>query len=114
MYKPSPYALNIKWHEEQLELVHKKCDSLTSTETAAPTSSKSEPSEVATTAEDSKASQTANSEEGSVSSTGTPVQTMSSEPTVSSTPNAAAESLQGEKFGSRALMLLLSLKLFFM
>ncbi|KAI1016461.1 hypothetical protein LB503_010217 [Fusarium chuoi] len=113
MYKPSPYALNIKWHEEQLELVHKKCDSSTSTDTAAPTSSKSEPPGAATTAEDSKASQTANSEEGSVSSTGTLAQTISSEPTVSSTPNAAAESVQGEMFGSRALMLLLSLNLFF-
>lgn len=114
MYKPSPYALNIKWHEEQLELVHKKCDSSTSTETAAPTSSKSEPSEAATTAEDSKASQTASSEEGSVSSTGTPAQTISSEPTVPPTPNAAAESLQGEMFGSRALMFFLSLNLFLM
>ncbi|PNP83990.1 hypothetical protein FNYG_02678 [Fusarium nygamai] len=114
MYKPSPYALNIKWHEEQLELVHKKCSSSTSLETAAPTSSKSEPSGAATTAEASEASQTANGEEESVSSTGTPVQTMSSEPTVSSTPNAAVKSGQGELFRSRSLMLLLSMSLFFM
>ncbi|KAG5787815.1 hypothetical protein H9Q69_013127 [Fusarium xylarioides] len=114
MYKPSPYALNIKWHEEQLELVHKKCSSSTSTETAAPTSSKSEPSEAATTAEASEASQTANSKEEPVSSTGTPVQTMSSEPTVSSAPNVAAKFGQGELFRSRALMLLLSMNFFFM
>ncbi|KAF5545455.1 hypothetical protein FNAPI_9131 [Fusarium napiforme] len=114
MYKPTPYALNIKWHEEQLELVHKKCGDSTTTETAAPTSSKSEASAAATTAEASKASQTVNSEEESASSTGTPVQTMSSEPTMSSTPNAAAKSVQGELFASWALMLLLSMKLFFL
>ncbi|KAF5723671.1 hypothetical protein FMUND_1605 [Fusarium mundagurra] len=112
MYKPSPYALNIKWHEEQLELVHKKCGSSTSTETTAPTSSKSEASEAATTTEASKTSQTASSEEESVSSTGTLVQTMSSESVVSSAPNAAAKFGQEELFGSRALMLLLSMNLF--
>ncbi|EWG51882.1 hypothetical protein FVEG_10741 [Fusarium verticillioides 7600] len=114
MYKPTPYALNIKWHEEQLELVHKKCGSSTSTETAVPTSSKSETSEAATTAEASRASQTTNSEEESLSSTVTPVQTMSSEATTSSTPNAAAKAGQGELFGSRVLMALLSMNLFFM
>ncbi|KAF4443790.1 hypothetical protein FACUT_1071 [Fusarium acutatum] len=108
MYKPSPYALNIKWHEEQLDLVHKKCNTSTSTST------KSEPSGATTTAEASKSSQTANSEEESVSSTETPVQTMSSEPTVSSAPNVGAKSGQGEMFGSRTLMLLLSMNLFFM
>ncbi|KAF5551240.1 NAD-dependent deacetylase sirtuin-6 [Fusarium mexicanum] len=114
MYKPSPYALNIKWHEEQLELVHKKCASSTSTETAATTSSKSEPSGATTTAEASKTSQTASSEDKSVSSTRTPVQTTSSEPTASSTPKSAANFEQGEWFGSRALMLLLLMNLFFM
>ncbi|KAF5982591.1 hypothetical protein FBULB1_4208 [Fusarium bulbicola] len=112
MYKPSPYALNIKWHEEQLELVHEKCSSSTSTETPAATSSNSQPSGAATTAEASKASQTANREENSVSSTGTPVQTISSEPTVSSTPNAAAKSGQGELLGSWALMTLLLMNFF--
>jgi hypothetical protein len=113
MYKPSPYALNTKWHEEQLELVHKKCSGSTPTETATFVSEKSELSETATTAEVSKASQKANSEEESVLSTGTPEQTTSSEPTVSSTPNAAAKAERGELFGSRALMLLLSMNLFF-
>ncbi|KAF5246181.1 hypothetical protein FANTH_6948 [Fusarium anthophilum] len=114
MYKPSPYALNIKWHEEQLELVHKKCGSSTSTETAVLTSSKSEPPGATTTAEASKSSQTASSEDESISSTRTPVQNMSSEPTLSSTPNSAARFEQGELFGSRALMPLLLMNLFFM
>ncbi|KAH7147634.1 DHS-like NAD/FAD-binding domain-containing protein [Fusarium sp. MPI-SDFR-AT-0072] len=113
MYKPSPYALNIKWHEEQLELVHEKCSSSTSTETATLASSKSEPSGTTTTADVSKASKKANSASESVLSTGAPEQTASSEPTVSSTPNAAAGAEQGEPFGFRALILLLSMNFFF-
>ncbi|KAG7405905.1 hypothetical protein Forpe1208_v014093 [Fusarium oxysporum f. sp. rapae] len=113
MYKPSPYALNIKWHEEQLELVHEKCSSSTSTETATLASSKSEPSGTTTTADVSEASQKANSASESVLPTGAPEQTTSSEPTVSSTPNAAAGAEQGEPFGFRALILLLSMNFFF-
>ncbi|KAK2695642.1 hypothetical protein QWA68_004077 [Fusarium oxysporum] len=113
MYKPSPHALNIKWHEEQLELVHKKCSSSTSTETATLTSSKSEPSGAATTAEASEASQEAKSGSESVMSTETPVQTTSSELTVPSAPNAGAKSGQGVSFGYESLMLLLSMNIFF-
>ncbi|KAF5635968.1 hypothetical protein F52700_5281 [Fusarium sp. NRRL 52700] len=112
MYKPSPYTLNIKWHEEQLELVHKKCSSSTSTETATPTSSKSELSAAATTAEAPEGSQEAKSGSESALSTETPAQTTSSEPTVSSTPNAAIKSGRGEMFGSQALMLLLFMNIF--
>ncbi|EXM19406.1 hypothetical protein RAB80_015813 [Fusarium oxysporum f. sp. vasinfectum] len=113
MYKPSPHALNIKWHEEQLELVHKKCSSSTSTETATLTSSKSEPSGAAATAEASEASQEAKSGSESVMSTETPVQTTSSELTVPSAPNAGAKSGQGVSFGYESLMLLLSMNIFF-
>ncbi|EXL42438.1 hypothetical protein FOCG_14903 [Fusarium oxysporum f. sp. radicis-lycopersici 26381] len=112
MYKPSPHALNIKWHEEQLELVHKKCSSSASTETAVLTSSKSEPSGAATTAEASEASQEAKSGSESVMSTETPVQTTSSELTVPSAPNAGAKSGQGVSFGYESLMLLLSMNIF--
>ncbi|ENH71506.1 hypothetical protein FOC1_g10007742 [Fusarium oxysporum f. sp. cubense race 1] len=113
MYKPSPHALNIKWHEEQLELVHKKCSSSTSTETATLTSSKSEPSGAATTAEASEASQEAKGGSESVMSTETPVQTTSSELTVPSAPNAGAKSGQGVSFEYESLMLLLSMNIFF-
>ncbi|KAF4957026.1 hypothetical protein FGADI_3440 [Fusarium gaditjirri] len=107
MYKPSPYALNIKWHEEQLELVHKKC-SFTTTETATVATSKSEPSAMATTADVSEAQKTDSEKESAVSAAA------SSEQTVSSTPNAAAKTEQGGLFGSRVLLFLLSMNLFFM
>ncbi|KAH6964590.1 hypothetical protein DER45DRAFT_642022 [Fusarium avenaceum] len=97
MYKPTPYALNIKWHEEQLELVHKKCGGSAPTETSTFVSEETAP---VTTAEVSKASPEANSEEESGLLTESPEQTASSEPTVSSTPNAAAKTNQRQMDGS--------------
>jgi hypothetical protein len=108
MYKPSPYALNIKWHEEQLELVHKKCGGSAPTETSTFVSEETAP---VTTAEVSKASHEANSEEEYGVLTKSPEQTASPEPTVSSTPNAAAKTNQGQMIWSWSLVLLLSMNL---
>lgn len=108
MYKPSPYALNIKWHEEQLELVHKKCGGSAPTETSTIVSQETAP---VTTAGVSKASPEANSEEESGLLTESPEQTASPEPTVSSTPNAAAKTNQGQMFWPWSLILLLSMNL---
>ncbi|CAJ0553172.1 Ff.00g116840.m01.CDS01 [Fusarium sp. VM40] len=108
MYKPTPYALNIKWHREQLELVHKKCDSAP-TETSTFVSEETAP---VTTAEVSKASPEASSEEESGLLTESPEQTTSSEPTVSSTANAAAKTNLRQMFWSWSLVLLLSMNLY--